>query len=120
MSQRATPHMASGSLAACVSMLSRAQWKGVIIQPTWRGLGFHGCYLVSAVQQDAVHAGIEEWLTLPPVLHIYHNVQHGQEGKGKAGSDEDIGEAPEVLIDGDPAALLAGTTEEGTEATCQD
>ena len=35
ISQSATPHMASGNLAAWVSILSSAQWNGVIIQPIW-------------------------------------------------------------------------------------
>ena len=35
ISQSATPNMASGNLAAWVSILSSAQWNGVIIQPIW-------------------------------------------------------------------------------------
>ena len=62
---------------------------------------------------------VEEWLPLPPVLQVDENIEGGEEGKGKAGGDEDEGDAPEVLVDRHPAALLAATTEESPQAASE-
>ena len=63
---------------------------------------------------------VEEWLPLPPVLQVDENIEGGEEGKGKAGGDEDEGDAPEVLVDGDPSTLLAATAEKGTQSSCNE
>ena len=74
--------------------------------------------LVAAVEEDAVHPREEERLTLPPVLQVDQDIEEGEQGERKAGGDEDEGDAPEVLVDGHPAVLLAATTEEGTQGSC--
>ena len=74
--------------------------------------------LVAAVEEDAVHSREEERLTLPPVLQVDKDIEEGEQGESKAGGDENEGDAPEVLVDGHPAALLAATTEQGTQGSC--
>ena len=46
---------------------------------------------VSTVEEDAVHAGIEERLPLPQFLNVDDDVEEGQEGEGKAGGDQNEG-----------------------------
>ena len=62
---------------------------------------------------------VEEWLPLPPVLQVDENIEGGEEGEGKAGGDEDEGDAPQVLVDRHPAALLAATAEQSPQATSE-
>ena len=62
---------------------------------------------------------VEEWLPLPPVLQVDENIEDGEQGEGKAGGDEDEGDAPEVLVDRHPAALLAATAEQGPQASSE-
>ena len=80
--------------------------------------GDHPPNLVAAVEEDAVHSREEERLTLPPVLQVDKDIEEGEQGECKAGGDENEGDAPEVLVDGHPAALLAATTEQGTQGSC--
>ena len=47
---------------------------------------------VAAVEQDAVHARVEEGLTLPQLLHVDGCVEEGEEEEGEAGGDEDEGD----------------------------
>ena len=82
--------------------------------------GDHPPNLVAAVEEDAVHASIEEGLALPPVLQVDQDIEEGKQGKCKAGGDEDEGDAPEVLVDGHPPLLLAAATEQGTHGSCQE
>ena len=81
--------------------------------------GDHPPNLVAAVEEDAVHASIEEGLALPPVLQVDQDIEEGKQGKCKAGGDEDEGDAPEVLVDRHPAALLAATTEQSPQAASE-
>ena len=74
--------------------------------------GDHPADLVAAVEEDAVHSREEERLTLPPVLQVDKDIEEGEQGKSKAGGDENEGDAPEVLVDRHPAALLAATAEQ--------
>ena len=74
--------------------------------------------LVAAVEEDAVHPRVEERLTLPPVLQVDQDIEEGEQGKRKAGGDEDEGDAPEVLVDGHPPVLLAATAEQGSHRSC--
>ena len=53
------------------------------------------------------------------MLQVDEHIEGGEEGKGKAGGDKDEGDAPEVLVDRHPAALLAATTEESPQATSE-
>ena len=53
------------------------------------------------------------------MLQVDENIEGGEEGKGKAGGDEDEGDAPEVLVDRHPAALLAATAEQSPQATSE-
>ena len=46
---------------------------------------------VAAVEQDAVHARVEEGLTLPQLLHVDGCVEEGEEEECEAGGDEDEG-----------------------------
>ena len=80
--------------------------------------GDHPADLVAAVEEDAVHPRVEERLALPPVLQVDQDIEEGEQGKSKAGGDEDEGDAPEVLVDGDPSTLLAATAEQGTQGSC--
>ena len=48
-------------------------------------------HTVSAVEEDAVHAGIEERLTLPHFLDVDDDVDEGQEDEGEAGGDQHEG-----------------------------
>ena len=82
--------------------------------------GDHPPNLVAAVEQDAVHPRVEERLALPPVLQVDQDIEEGEQGKSKAGGDEDEGDAPEVLVDGDPSTLLAATAEQGTQGSCNE
>ena len=82
--------------------------------------GDHPPNLVAAVEQDAVHPRVEERLALPPVLQVDQDIEEGEQGKSKAGGDEDEGDAPEVLVDGDPSTLLAATAEQGTQGSCDE
>ena len=65
---------------------------------------------MTAVEKDAVHASVEEWLSFPEVLHIYQEVEQREEDEGKAGGDHDVGDGPEVLVDRNPAIILACPT----------
>ena len=80
--------------------------------------GDHPPDLVAAVEEDAVHPRVEERLTLPPVLQVNQDIEEGEQSKRKAGCDEDEGDAPEVLVDGHPPALLARAAQQGTQASC--
>ena len=60
---------------------------------------------------------IKEWLTLPPMFHVNHDVQEWEKGEGEAGRDHDVGDGPEVLVDGDPASVLLSGTEDNSDYT---
>ena len=65
---------------------------------------------VAAVEKDAVHPGIKEWLAFPEVLCVNQEVEQGKEEEGQAGGDHDEGEGPQALIDRHPAIILAPST----------
>ena len=62
---------------------------------------------------------VEERLPLPPVLQVDEHIEGSEQSEGKAGGDEDEGDAPEVLVDRHPAALLAATTEQSPQAASE-
>ena len=85
ISQSATPHMASGNLTAWESILSSAQWNGVIIQPIWwpqysKMLFIPGNWSTwpSCPQHVSSPTCVEEWLPLPPVLQVDENIEDGE------------------------------------------
>ena len=47
---------------------------------------------VAAVQEDAIHAGVEKRLTLPQLLDVNDEVEEREEDEGEAGGDKDEGE----------------------------
>ena len=47
---------------------------------------------VAAVQEDAVHAGVEKRLTLPQLLDVNDEVEEREEDEGEAGGNKDEGE----------------------------
>ena len=54
------------------------------------------------------------------MLQVDEHIEGSEQSEGKAGGDEDEGDAPEVLVDGHPAVLLAGTAEQSTQASCNE
>ena len=53
------------------------------------------------------------------MLQVDKHIEGCEQCKGKAGGDEDEGDAPEVLVDRHPAALLAAATEQSPQATSE-
>lgn len=67
-----------------------------------KGVSEHG---VTKIDDNRVHAEIDERTTGPPALHIDDNIEQYEEKKRASTGHERERERPEVLVDRHPAVL---------------
>jgi len=71
---------------------------------------------MAEVEQDRVHARIEQRSTTPELVHVDNKIEEGKQEEGHGSGGQDEGKGPEVLVDWDQSIVQR---ESGKGSGCQ-